>query len=620
MDKNVPIVVPDGIDNSKSISSYSDKELSDLKKEVFWETNQFEKTASLEISLYDLCKFLKRKGFGEYKTNELRTADKQLVRWDNKVLKLYDIDNIKQFIIDYFNQSNRELYNKGNPYAVSYFDEFGDFTWSKKQLMNRLMRNNIFSKVSIPTLWKYDIDNPKLFMDEQDKVFIRFKDKIVQIDKDNIVQKDYSILGDESVWETQLIDKPFDKIEYSGEGLVEQYFKKTCYDMNGNNSDDWTENFTLNEERWRSLKTTYGYMISQYKNPEEAKCVIFIDKDTTEGDSNGRTGKSIVLNSMAYWKPFKDVDGKIPNNLVGHHSFDRVDLDCKFVHIEDLYKSFDFETLYNKVAGRFSVNPKNKPSYSIPFQHSPKLGISTNYISTENDASTRDRQHFVEFGGYWRTCKKMGEKPSDKRHLGKLLFEHDFTDKDWNEFYNFGFKCVQEFLKYGLIEADLGDLKNKMLRREIEGEEYTGEYDWIVNWIENDRVKDGADKLPGISTDDLYTKFRKDFTLHIMSNGGDSFYKKKFIQSVYKVAEGTGYEYNGHKRHLGDTPTDRKHLKSNANGSPTYMVIITENPRFKKASISGDKTTQYGEKTSEMSGKSKDLEYSGEKWEDLFNG
>ena len=59
--------------------------------------------------------------------------------------------------------------------------------------------------------------------------------------------------------------------------------------MNDNNSDNWKENFTFNEARWKSLKTTYGYMVSQFKNPELTKCVIFLDKETSEGSSNGRT-------------------------------------------------------------------------------------------------------------------------------------------------------------------------------------------------------------------------------------------------------------------------------------------------------------------------------------------
>tara|TARA_Y100000592_G_C5474769_1_gene321629 strand:+ start:916 stop:2769 length:1854 start_codon:yes stop_codon:yes gene_type:complete len=612
------LVVVDGIDNTKSISSYSDKEFNELRNEVFWRTGRGN---TIDISLYDLCKFLKRKGFGKYISTQQRTEKDSLVRWSGKILQIHNIKSIKDFIIDYFDKSNPELFYKDNPYSVKYEEDDMDFYWSKTDLMNRLFRNNIFKEENIPSLNEFNIDNPKLFMDEKDVVFIRFQDKLVKVTDDKIEECDYDILGDESVWETQLISKPFNNVDTSGEGAFEKFMKMTCMDLNGNNSDEWTENYSLNEERWKSLKTTYGYMISQFKNPELAKCVIFIDKDTREDVSNGRTGKSVIMNSVEHWKSFIKEDGKNREVTSGNHRLSQVKLDTKFTHIQDLFEGFNFQELYNPIADNLTINPKNQSPFTIPFEHSPKFGITTNFISHDSDISTRGRQHFVEFGGYWRTAMNNGESPSDNKHLGKLLFGKDFTDKDWNEFYNFGFKCVQEFLKYGLIECEMGDLTRKMLQKEIEGSSDTGEFDWILSWIENDRVSDGADKLPGIKIDDLYSKFQRQFSSHIMMNGGQS-YKKKFVKSIYTICEKLGYEYNGHKRHLGDTPTDRRHLKkNNQTGKNDEMLIITENPRFKGSLKTTQKSTHHGEKTPKIVENSKELTHSddnGEVLEDLF--
>ena len=87
--------VGDEIDNSKSISSYSDKEKELLKNDVFWRTIQGDKCASINISLYDLCKFLKRKGFGKYHTNQQRTEKDTLVRWSHKILEIHNVKSIK---------------------------------------------------------------------------------------------------------------------------------------------------------------------------------------------------------------------------------------------------------------------------------------------------------------------------------------------------------------------------------------------------------------------------------------------------------------------------------------------------------------------------------------------
>lgn len=104
-------------------------------------------------------------------------------------------------------------------------------------------------------------------------------------------------------------------------------------------------------------------------------------------------------------------------------------------------------------------------------------------------------------------------------------------------------------------------------------------------------------------------------------NGGQS-YKKKFVKSIYTICEKLGYEYNGHKRHLGDTPTDRRHLKkNNQTGKNDEMLIITENPRFKGSSETTQKSTHNGEKTPKIVENSKELTHSDDidkQLEDLF--
>ena len=39
------------------------------------------------------------------------------------------------------------------------------------------------------------------------------------------------------------------------------------------------------------------------------------------------------------------------------------------------------------------------------------------------------------------------ESPSDRRHLGRMLFDN-FSQDDWDT-YNFGFECIQTYLKHG---------------------------------------------------------------------------------------------------------------------------------------------------------------------------
>ena len=87
--------ITDGVDNNLSIPSYSDSELEELKKDVFWKTKRTKQGNSIEISLYKLCQFLKRKGFGRYDTGAERTEKDYLVRWVGKILQTHSIKTIK---------------------------------------------------------------------------------------------------------------------------------------------------------------------------------------------------------------------------------------------------------------------------------------------------------------------------------------------------------------------------------------------------------------------------------------------------------------------------------------------------------------------------------------------
>jgi hypothetical protein len=174
---------------------------------------------------------------------------------------------------------------------------------------------------------------------------------------------------------------------------------------------------------------------------------------------------------------------------------------------------FDFGLMYNMINDTLEIEPKYKSKIYIPFEFSPKFGITTNYVDVDtSNHSTMRRQHIIEFGNYWKKCNQMNESPDDENNLGKELMRKDFTQQDWDEFYNFGFSCIQLYLNEGLVAQDMEGMTKKVMRMKIEGQKVTGEFDWIVNWLENDRERVGADKIPGIRFDDLYSNSQSNQT------------------------------------------------------------------------------------------------------------
>ena len=73
-----------------------------------------------------------------------------------------------------------------------------------------------------------------------------------------------------------------------------------------------------------------------------------------------------------------------------------------------------------------------------------------------------------------------GESPADEKHLGKTLFGYEFTDVDWNQFYTYGFRCVQEYLKKGLVESSNENHLKKSRKVSIEGIDGDGV---VTSWM-----------------------------------------------------------------------------------------------------------------------------------------
>ena len=242
--------------------------------------------------------------------------------------------------------------------------------------------------------------------------------------------------------------------------------------------------------------------------------IYFIDADSEIDQPKGGNGKSVVMESLKYFKKTIKVDGKLFRNAMdggGRFNFSNVTIDTKFVIIDDIRPEFTFEMLFSMITGDMEVEQKGKDKIIIPKDKKPKLGITTNYVIPGTGTSYTRRQHIVEFGNYFNRVNEEKEKPSDKKHLGKMLYD-DFDEDDWNEFYNFGFNAVQKYFKNGLIETENSDFQLKVVRASVEGSGGDGIVTgWIDNWIKKDRINYRMD-LPknAPSFDNLYSKLSEE--------------------------------------------------------------------------------------------------------------
>ena len=193
-----------------------------------------------------------------------------------------------------------------------------------------------------------------------------------------------------------------------------------------------------------------------------------------------------------------------------------------------------------------------------------------------NDPSAFNQQHIVEFGNYWNRCNEEKESPSDKKHLGKMLF-NNFDEKDWNEFYNYGFNCVQEYLKDGLVESPHSDIERKVLKATIEGASGDGAITgFIEEWIKSDRLANKYHKGDGISEDAFYEEFAREYPSYTIEQGG-LWDKQRINTAVFQYAMGSkSMDYNPHLANKGDSKSQRRWKRGSAGQQKVCFRLTTD--------------------------------------------
>lgn len=246
--------------------------------------------------------------------------------------------------------------------------------------------------------------------------------------------------------------------------------------------------------------------------------------------------------------------------------------ETKFVLINDIEKDFNFQDLLNVITDDFQTEGKGVNKVIIPKEKSPKVAITSNGIITGSGSSFMRRKQIVEYGNYWKRCADEKENVSDQKHLGKQLFSQ-FTADDWNDFYNFGFRCVQEYLRDGLQEVVYDNHIERDKVVVLEGSEGTGELTkWMNGWITTKRVEGGFHQDNGISEEELFKAFAIDCPELSWDVELQDFHRIFF--EFVNMTE--GYHYNNHLARKGDTKSARRWLVGGRNNQKNHIKVTCD--------------------------------------------
>ena len=267
----------------------------------------------------------------------------------------------------------------------------------------------------------------KMLQDTIDCSFIPFKNGVAKITKKEVVLQSYIDVNG-YIWENQIIGRDFFKLD-----SFDNDFKDLVYKVS--NED---------ENRTASLESTLGYLLHTFKDKTDQKAIIFNDQEIDD-NANGGSGKSLMLTALGYLRKIVKIDGKA-FNLKGDFVYQRVNLDSQILALDDVKKNFVFEDLFSLISEGITVNRKNKDEIFIPFERSPKIVLTTNYVISGAGASHDRRRHELEFFQYFNAQRS----PLDI--YGRLLFD-SWSEIDWSKFDNYMIHNLQSFLKNGLLKS-----------------------------------------------------------------------------------------------------------------------------------------------------------------------
>ena len=276
--------------------------------------------------------------------------------------------------------------------------------------------------------------------DTSESAYLYYRNCAVRITPDEVKTIDYLDLGG-YVWKDHIIERNFSACAYDGCDF-QIFIGNIC----GKDVD-----------RRTTMESTIGYMLHGYKNLSYSPAVILNDEVISDNPEGG-TGKGLFMNALSQMKKLVVIDGKA---FAFERSFpyQLVSADTQILCFDDVKKNFDFERLFSVVTEGLTLEKKNKDAIKIPFEKSPKIGITTNYAIKGAGNSFARRKWELELHQYYN--KTRTPLMEFKKH-----FFADWDDDDWCAFDNYMVSCLRGYLDTGLVESKFTNLPIRQLSAE----------------------------------------------------------------------------------------------------------------------------------------------------------
>jgi hypothetical protein len=409
--------------------------------------------------------------FGEVITSRVMYANffiqekfKRISTPDDKIQLLVDTNNV----IDFFNHKTDIV-----SFLESNINECKQETELVKETIARECNSVIYQSYTLipPTELKY-------YSDTKNSFGLPFKNGFFYFDDDTfeIKRKHYSEV--EGFFSPHKIQTR--EFEYTDEiGMFEEFLVRAVL-----NADNDT---IVNENDDNKLKTFFefvkmiGYLCHSHKSQINNPCIILTDENANDENRNGRRGKTLI---------YKAINEVKTTMLKGGNEFDpgytHVFADLYKKHkvyaIDDVPAGFKYDDLYTNILGGINCQRKGLTAELIPFEETPKFMITSNWVFRydEKNASTNKRFLEYKFTNYYN----QHHSPKDDFNCE---FFTDWDYQEWNRFYSFIFKCVSNYIQFGINQISYDKKRDNYLVA-FDNNSMSEEFERIIEDLINIRV------------------------------------------------------------------------------------------------------------------------------------
>jgi hypothetical protein len=225
-------------------------------------------------------------------------------------------------------------------------------------------------------------------------------------------------------------------------GNFEKFFR---YAIVGHDREELTEKEAKDVLAFYSV---IGYLLSNFKDLALNKAIIFSDAGADDVNRNGRRGKTLIIQALRMFTPsiIKGGTEFDPNYRHNHAGTESIH---KLYFIDDVPRNFNYHALYTNISGGISAERKGTKAVEIPYSHSPKFMITTNWVVPRNNDEASTIARFAEY----QLSNFFNANRTPQQYFGEVFFQ-DWDEKEWQLFHEFILTCIMMFLNDGLVEIE----------------------------------------------------------------------------------------------------------------------------------------------------------------------